>query len=237
MYRRPLLIWTFGTLAGLFLIPCNPVNSTIIKLAFLTCVVGAWMGLLVLAWRWKPIRIALLTVPFLLAIPISLPGSRIEESEVRDDYVRRMAKLEGTKYIWGGESHSGIDCSGLPRRALRDALLAYGVRHANGKAFRAYLEQWWFDASAKALGEGYRHYTQPIGLSGTIREMDYRTLLPGDLAVTLSGIHVLVYMGEERWIQADPGIGRVVLLNGKKDDNGWFNTPVTVHRWQLFSQQ
>jgi len=237
MYRRPLLIWTFGTIAGLFLIPCNPVNSTIIKLAFLTCVVGAWAGLLILTWRWKPMWIALLTVPLLLAIPFILPGSRIEGKEVRDDYVRRLVKMEGTKYIWGGESHRGIDCSGLPRRALRDALLAYGIRHANGKAFRAYLEQWWFDASARALGEGYRHYTQPIGRNGTIREMDYSKLLPGDLAVTLSGIHVLVYMGEERWIQADPGIGRVALLNGRKDENEWFNTPVTVHRWQLISQQ
>jgi cell wall-associated NlpC family hydrolase len=178
-----------------------------------------------------------MTIPFVLSIPFFLPGSRIEGKEVRNDYVRRLVKFEGTKYIWGGESSRGIDCSGLPRRALRDALLAYGIRHANGKAFRAYLEQWWFDASAKALSEGYRSYTQPIGLNGTIREMDYRPLLPGDLAVTLSGIHVLVYMGEGRWLQADPEIGKVVLLNGRKEDNGWFNTPVTVHRWRLLPQQ
>ena len=200
------------------------------------CVAGTWAGLLILAWRRKAIRIGMLLFPFLLAIPFCLPGPHMKESEVRDDYVRRMLKLAGTKYVWGGESSRRIDCSGLPRRALRDSLLVYGLRHGNGAAFRVYLEQWWFDASAKALGDGYRNYTKPIGLSGTIREMDYRSLLPGDLAVTLSGIHVLVYAGEGRWLQADPGIGRVVLLNGREDDNGWFNTPVTAHRWQILSQ-
>ena len=94
---------------------------------------------------------------------------------------------------WGGESSRGIDCSGLPRRALRDALLAYGIRNLNGRAFRGYVEQWWFDASARALGEGYRDYTSPLGATGTIQEMDYGGLVPGDLAVTTSGVHILAY--------------------------------------------
>jgi len=217
-------------------IPLNPVNSMILRLAFLGCFVGAWIGYTTLSWKRKPLRVAALILPLLAAIPFILTGGKIDANELRQDYVRRMAEFEGTKYFWGGESSRGIDCSGLPRRALRDALLAYGARHFNGRAFRGYVEQWWFDASAKALGEGYRNYTSPVGITGTIHEMDYRDLAPGDLAVTTSGVHVLAYAGDGRWIQADPGIRAVVTLDGRTGDNGWFLTPVTTHRWQLLAQ-
>ncbi|MCX6868128.1 MAG: NlpC/P60 family protein [Verrucomicrobia bacterium] len=218
------------------MIPLNPVNSMILRLAFLGCFVGAWIGYTTLSWKRKPLRVAALILPLLAAIPFILTGGKIDANELRQDYVRRMAEFEGTKYFWGGESSRGIDCSGLPRRALRDALLAYGARHFNGRAFRGYVEQWWFDASAKALGEGYRNYTSPVGITGTIHEMDYRDLAPGDLAVTTSGVHVLAYAGDGRWIQADPGIRAVVTLDGRTGDNGWFLTPVTTHRWQLLAQ-
>ena len=236
MSRRLILICTLGAVAGIFVIPLNPVNSMILRLAFLACVVGAWIGYTTLSWKRKPLRVAALILPLLAAIPFILPGGKIDANELRQDYVRRMAEFEGTKYFWGGESSRGIDCSGLPRRALRDALLAYGARHFNGRAFRGYWEQWWFDASAKALGEGYRNYTTPVGITGTIHEMDYRNLAPGDLAVTTSGVHILAYAGDGRWIQADPGIGAVVTLDGRTGDNGWFLTPVTTHRWQLLAQ-
>lgn len=219
------------------MIPLDPVSSRIPKLAFLGCLIGAWSGCLFLAWKRKPLGIALLIVPFLIGILCMLPGGHIDTEEIRDDYVRRMAEFEGTKYYWGGESSRGIDCSGLPRRALRDALLAYGIRHANGRVFREYLEQWWFDASARDLGEGYRDYTLPVGISGTIREMDYEDLDPGDLAVTSSGVHALAYVGEGRWIQADPGMGVVATLDGRTDDNGWFGTPVTTRRWQILARR
>ena len=236
MTRRLILICTLGAVAGIFVIPLNPVNSMILRLAFLGCVVGAWIGFTTLSWKRRTLGVAALILPPLAAIPFILPGGKIDSNELRQDYVRRMAEFEGTKYFWGGESSRGIDCSGLPRRALRDALLAYGARHFNGRAFRGYLEQWWFDASAKALGEGYRDYTSPVGITGTIQKMDYRDLAPGDLAVTTSGVHVLAYVGDGRWIQADPGFGAVVTLDGRTGDNGWFLAQVTTHRWQLLAQ-
>ncbi|QQL46237.1 NlpC/P60 family protein [Sulfuriroseicoccus oceanibius] len=174
-------------------------------------------------------------LPLIFAVPFLLPGRPIDAEELRDDYVARMSGFEGTSYHWGGETERGIDCSGLPRRALRDALLVYGVRHANGRALRLWLEHWWFDASARALSEGYRDYTVPLGAGGKIRDMSYDGLLPGDLAVTTDGVHVLAYLGEERWIQADPGIGEVAVLHGRNDCNIWFSRPVTMHRWRLLS--
>ncbi len=230
---RFILIFTLGAIAGIFVIPLNPVTSTLTKLAFLACLGGAWVGFTIIVWRRKILRTVALITPLAIAIPFLLPGGTIDTEELRRDYVRRMGEFEGTKYYWGGESSRGIDCSGLPRRAYRDALLAYGIRHLDGQALRGYLEQWWFDASARALGEGYRNYTRPIGTNGTIRGMDYQNLLPGDLAVTSSGIHILAYAGDGRWIQADPGIGAVATLDGRSDENAWFVTPVTTHRWRF----
>lgn len=223
-----------GAAAGIFVIPLNPVHSKLLNLVFLGCFVGAWMGCAILLWKRRRWRFVTLIFPLLLGTPFILPGGKIDAGELRHDYVKRMNEFQGTKYVWGGESDRGIDCSGLPRRALRDALLAYGIKHYHGGAFRAYVEQWWFDASAKALGEGYRNFTSPIGTSGTIESMDYASLVPGDLAVTTSGVHIMAYAGNGQWIQADPGIGVVATLHGRKDKNVWFQTPVTTHRWQWF---
>jgi hypothetical protein len=235
MLRRLILICTIFALLDIVVVSLNPINSTALKLILLAGVGVAWAGLLALSWKRRPARNILILLALLPVLAVSLPGREIDPARLRDIYVRKMTGYAGTPYFWGGESARGIDCSGLPRRALRDALLTYGLRHVNGRAFRAFAEQWWFDAGAKALGEGYRGYTVSLGVEGTIRGMDYGPLAPGDLAVTSNGIHVLVYAGDGRWIQADPGIGSVVTLDGLKDQNSWFNTRVSMHRWKLLS--
>jgi len=233
MWRRQLVILTIGAGLGMAVIPFNPVLDTVYRVALLAAMLGAWLGALLLIWHRKWLRRAWLAGSFLLVLPWALPGLPVNQGELRAGYVQRMKHLVGTKYVWGGESWRGIDCSGLPRKALRDALLSYGFQHMDGGVLREFVRQWWYDASAKALGEGYRNYTVPLEPHGTIRQMDYRALLPGDLAVTTSGVHILAYMGDECWIQADPGIGVVAILNGRRDDNGWFEVPVTTHRWSV----
>lgn len=205
-----------------------------LKSALIVCVILGWMGITFLIWKQFVARIAFLSLPVLVIIPFVLPPTEINIQNLRSDYVRRMTMFEGTKYYWGGESSRGIDCSGLPRRALRDALLADGIKNFNGGAFRGLLEHWWFDASAKALSQGYRNYTKPLGITGTIHDMDHSSLVVGDLAVTTSGVHILAYAGDGNWIQADPKIGAVATLPGKTSDNRWFQIPVTLHRWQIF---
>ncbi|MDF1751553.1 MAG: NlpC/P60 family protein [Verrucomicrobiales bacterium] len=235
-WNRLLKIGTVGALAGMFVVPINPVHSTFYNLAFLGCVVATWVGITILVWKRKPLRYGALILLLLVATPFLLPGRGVDAASLSDDYVHRMTEFEGTPYHWGGENSRGIDCSGFPRRALRDALLASGIRTLNGRCFRLWAEQWWFDASAKALSEGYRGYTTPIGNTGTIEQMNDENLIPGDLAVTTSGVHILAYVGNGKWIQADPGIGAVKTLDGRSDDNVWFRTPVTTHRWQLLNQ-
>ncbi|MGI5868853.1 MAG: fused DSP-PTPase phosphatase/NAD kinase-like protein [Kiritimatiellia bacterium] len=209
----------------------NPVNALRYRLLF--CAIFVLELALVLWWIWPRRRLRHVAAGFLAVVAGVLlsPSRPTDAARLHDRYVSRLKAYEGVRYLWGGEGRLGIDCSGLPRRALRDALGWQGVATVNGGLLRDALRLWWFDASAKALAEGHRNAVVPLGIHGTIKAMDCDGLLPGDLAITASGVHVLCYLGDGRWIQAEPAIRRVVVLNGRTDENAWFNVPVNVYRW------
>lgn len=234
--RRLVLLTTIGAMVWLALLPLNPVNNAFARLLFLAAVTVPWSGLLFLSWGRRSIRIAVLVLAGIAMAPWLLPGRSIDRERLRADYVEALLSYEGRPYHWGGESRRGIDCSGLPRRALRDALLTQGLRDFNGFAIRTAFSQWWHDASALALSKGYRNETLPLGVEGKMKELDIEPLLPGDLAITLGGGHALVYVGGGFWIQADPGLGTVVNLHAIRDENPWFSSRVTIHRWSLLKE-
>lgn len=211
----------------------HPLHSSVTKLALLGSIGACWMCSLILLRKYYVYRMILIVLPILACIPFLLPSRAIDATELRANYLQALTRYEGSTYYWGGENKRGIDCSGLPRRSLRDALLRYGIAHGNGKAFRLAAEQWYYDTSAKALGEGYRSFTKNLAIEGTVQSIDNSALQAGDLAVTKSGIHTMVYLGEGKWIQADPGIGAVATLHGRKDQNTWFDAPITMHRWSI----
>ncbi|MES2708184.1 MAG: NlpC/P60 family protein [Verrucomicrobiota bacterium] len=234
-FRRLMGLLTLISLAVVLVIPLNPVGTRFQHLMQLVAAGGVWGGLLTLGWRRKGLRGLLLALPVLAGVILALPARRMDREGLRADYVAELQKFESVPYFWGGESPRGIDCSGLPRRALRNALLSRAARQADAGALRMFAEQWMFDTSALAMSEGYRGFTRDLGIKGTIATLDCGLLEPGDLAVTEGGAHVLVFLGGERWIQADPGLGRVAALNGRTEDNSWFRHPVTLHRWTVFS--
>jgi hypothetical protein len=210
----------------------QPLHSGSLRTGLLGAIGVLWLGALVLAWSRKGWRVALIGLPLLAGVPFVLPGRELDRGRLRDRYLESMRGFEGTRYIWGGEGRRGIDCSGLPRRALRDALLDQALR-GNGHAARLWLEQWWYDTSARAMGEGYRGFTRPTGIAGGLWQLDPAGIQPGDLAVTDDGRHVMIHLGGGEWIQSDPGPGKVITGRPEQIDNPWFRSVVSLHRWSV----
>lgn len=144
-----------------------------------------------------------------------------------------LCSFRGTRYVWGGETHIGIDCSGVARTALCDALLLEGLREGNPRLLGATLWRfWWRDMSARDMGEGKYHYTRHVGAVKQLAGMDTRPLVVGDLAVSSRGEHVLIYIGERQWIEANPGDGRVAVNRADvQSPRFYFAHPMNICRW------
>jgi hypothetical protein len=82
------------------------------------------------------------------------------------------------------------------------------------------------------MSKEYQGRTRKLGDFGSLNEVEYGQLQPGDLAVTGGGQHILAYTGDKTWIQADPRVMKVVSVQAPSDD-GWFVQPVTLLRWWI----
>jgi hypothetical protein len=58
----------------------------------------------------------------------------------------------------------------------------------------------------------------------------------GDLAVAAHGLHILAYLGDGRWIQADPNAGKVII-EAVPSKNSWMQGPVKIVRWRVLNGQ
>lgn len=140
----------------------------------------------------------------------------------------------GVPYVWGGENARGIDCSGLMRRAMQDTLWREGLRKRNPALWRAATGLWWRDASAKVIKEGDGGRVRAMFEARDLASIDFNQVQIGDMAVTRSGVHVLAYLGDGNWIQADPNLangGDKVIVCRAPTRNGWFHQPVVICRW------
>ena len=158
---------------------------------------------------------------------------------LRDTYIDRLRSFEDVPYKWGGEIVSGIDCSGLARAGLWQAMVFEGGQTLNPRLLGPILWKfWWRDISAEDMLDGKHGYTRKIGRAKKLAGYDSLLLEKGDMAVTDDGVHVLIYCGDGRWVEANPHDSKVVVNEARADSRReWFNVPVTFVRWWILVQE
>lgn len=227
LWKRWLLLWPL-TLA----LVIYPVSNTILRLATVVCFVLLAAGLVVFNWQHRRLTFAVALVAVAGLAFLFLPGRKAPMIALQQQYLGSLRRYEGVRYVWGGENRFGIDCSGLVRRGLVNALMAESFRTLNPGLLRQGLFLWWNDCSARALGDEHLHLTTTVVDSDSINQIDPARIQPGDFAVTTDGIHVVAFLGGKEWIEADPD-ARSVLCLSTPSTNSWFDTPVKVMRWTL----
>ena len=211
----------------LFLFECiSPVSATIHKILFIVSLTATLYFFTSYNKKVNSLFLAITLSAFFLTM--SCLQSQYSQQSLQSSYLAELQAFEGTRYWWGGENSFGIDCSGLPRKAFFWALLK------NGR-WQESLDLWLYDSSAQALGEEYRQRTLKITTLKSVKE-ECSLLQPGDLAITASGVHVLVYIGHSQWMQADPLKGKVFTAHPELVQCSWFDVPLTIVRWSILHQ-
>jgi cell wall-associated NlpC family hydrolase len=206
-----LFLLSAGVLALIIILPYR---TTLVRLGLIALWILAGVSLASVLWRRKVWRTLLLLAVALASAFVILPArDRIDTSRLRERFVYQLQTYDGVRYIYGGENHRGIDCSGLVRAAMVRALVDEGIRSLNPGLIRAAFTLWWRDTNAIQLGKGGQGLTLPIGGGLPVPMHAARNLRRGDLAVTMSGSHVLGYLDADRWIEADPDVGGVHIVD------------------------
>ena len=228
--RQIYLLWCLA-LFLLIVLTIQPISYAIMRLTIGLLIIAIWLGIIYLWWRQVALRISALASAIIIAIFLLLPGRPIDVEALRVAYIDSLQIYTGTAYVWGGENRLGIDCSGLVRQGLIQANLQQGITTFNPGLVRQSLAMWWFDLSALALRDGEHCWTQRLFRAASINAIDRQQLLAGDLAATVDGQHILAYIGQNQWIEADPGYHKVMVVMVPDADNFWFRVPVYVLRW------
>jgi hypothetical protein len=212
MRRKLVLFLSSAVVLGLMVV--LPYRTSLLRISLIALWVLTLGSLLVLVWRRTIWRTLFLLLMALFGVFVLLPGSDLADtSRLRQRFVRQLETFNGVRYIYGGENHLGIDCSGLVRAAMVHALVDEGLCSLNPSLVRAAFTLWWHDTNALQLGKGGRGLTLSIGDGLPMAMRAAQNLRPGDLAVTTTGSHVLAYLGDQRWIEADPDVARVHVVD------------------------
>jgi hypothetical protein len=95
-----------------------------------------WLGIGVLFWNHKIVKFTFIIISFIISLIAILPGHPVNSITLREHYVQGLEFFMGTKYVWGGKSKLGIDCSGLVKEGMVIADLKYGLISLNPQLIR-----------------------------------------------------------------------------------------------------
>lgn len=216
-----------------------PIRDSHSRLGLIIMPLMLLCGALILFWKRRVVRAIVGAIIVSGAAIFLLPGHEADAQIMRSRYVSALRSYTNVPYVWGGETHRGIDCSGLLRAAFIDANFQQGLHSANARHLRRAFEMWWHDSSALALRDEYRGWTKQLSTTPSLNEADYSRLQPGDIAVTTGGGHCMAYLGNKTWIEADPSalVGDKVIQVTVPAKNAWFSTPMVLLRWQQFADK
>jgi hypothetical protein len=209
-----------------------PVRTGLTRLSLVVLALIVLTGLVLISWRNRILRFSILGVCLAIPVFLSIPSQHpIDPNTLRELYVQKLKRYNGTRYVYGGENGFGIDCSGLVREGMIEALLTYGTRHLHSGAIRSAIKLWWHDCNATRL-VNLPGITQPIRGDeyGPLHEI--AGVEAGDLAITKSGSHVLAYLGHQQWIEADPGVGGTHLFTLDGEFKNLSDELVLFVRWR-----
>lgn len=231
--RRPRLAALAGWLAlwvVLFAAALDPIRSTLTRCLLLGSAAGLWAGALLLLRRRPWACRTLLTATFGAGALFLLPGRPYDRDALRAGCVRALLSYEGAPFVLGGETRRGMDCSGLVRRGLIDAAGRQGLRTVNPALLRLAAHLWMVDCTARDLGEGWGARLRMVVKTPGLNALDYRGLLPGDVAILGRGSHALAYVGDRTWIETGD---RVYRARAPANDHNRFCVPATILRWRV----
>ena len=218
--NRYLICAGLSLLALLAIIFIYPVRTTSIRLAIILLALFPYAYLHIILWRKHHIGKALLGLSAIILI-WALSSYQLKPINP-SHFINHLQSFEDTKYVWGGETSRGIDCSGLIRQAMLRSYLSSG---RIGSAFQV----WFLDCPAKNFAVQYKDLFAAVVDSGTINTLDHSLLNPGAIAVTKNGLHILAYLGNEQWIQASPNDKKVISKHHLAEDP-WFQEYVEVYQ-------
>lgn len=172
------LFWL--TALGLFIAICLfPISNLITRAAGLTLGIVVWLGLFGLYWRHRVLRVTLFGITLLCGGVLALPARHPPDAAtLRKDYLTALRRYDGVSYYWGGENFNGIDCSGLIRRGLIDALFLHGIYSLDPGPVRQAFYLWWHDTTAKTFGQQPNEFTVQILDTLSVNQLDHSKILP-----------------------------------------------------------
>ncbi len=238
------ILWALGGLLIMSVLAVRfiPMFAEVRMLVVVTILFALFSGLYFLGRLIARRRIVLVPVVLIVALLVLvwpvIGSGPVDVDSLRNEYQRQLGGFVGAPYVWGGETRWGVDCSGLARTALWQAMLREGMRTGNPRLLgRTLWGFWWRDVSASDLSDSRFGYTRVIGSAKKLAGYDTSKLKVGDIAVAGRG-HVLVYYGGGQWIEASPSDWLVVVNHAPADSKrGFFNTSVQFVRWWILDDQ